>query len=100
MQITSDKCGDAPNGDCYDPDYNIATGSAYFKNRLDSFDGNVLLALGVSALLSKIPTLHHDLRILDVQGYNGWSAGMTYSSATAAANTGCCKCQNNLDCAL
>lgn len=51
MQITSDKCGNAPGGNCHDPAYNIATGSAYFKDRLDSYNGNVLLALGVSRIV-------------------------------------------------
>lgn len=29
--------------------------------------------------------------------YNGWFAGLSYSTATAAASTGCCECQQNLD---
>jgi hypothetical protein len=29
--------------------------------------------------------------------YNGWFVGMTYSDATAAASTGSCGAQNNLD---
>ncbi|KAH9051402.1 lysozyme-like protein [Lactarius deliciosus] len=48
MQITREKCKDAPGGNCQDI-------------------------------------------------YNGWHHGMTYSDATSAANTHCCRCQNNLD---
>lgn len=29
--------------------------------------------------------------------YNGWTSGMSYNSATAAAYSSCCVCQNNLD---
>ncbi|KAF9516685.1 glycoside hydrolase family 23 protein [Hydnum rufescens UP504] len=76
MQITQDKCGGAPGGNCRDPDFNIRTGLAYFKSTLDSNGGNVLLTMGQ---------------------YNGWDVGMTIAKATAAAHTGCCRCQNNLD---
>ncbi|KAJ3925798.1 MAG: glycoside hydrolase family 23 protein [Lentinula lateritia] len=76
MQLTSDKCTSAPNGDCQDIDYNIKTGTQYFKSLLDDNNGDVLLSIG---------------------SYNGWFKGMTYADATAAASTGCCRCQNNLD---
>ncbi|KZT07194.1 glycoside hydrolase family 23 protein [Laetiporus sulphureus 93-53] len=83
MQLTQDKCGDAPNGNCKDPRisryakaYNIRTGAHYFSSTLQNNGGNLLLTLG---------------------NYNGWPAGMTYGQATAAANTDCCRCQNNLD---
>ncbi|GAA6039108.1 hypothetical protein JCM8097_005329 [Rhodosporidiobolus ruineniae] len=76
MQITEDKCGSAPNGDCSDPEYNVETAAAYFAQTLKSHDGDVLLTLGA---------------------YNGWYEGLTYSAATAAASGSCCECQNNLD---
>ncbi|KDQ21417.1 glycoside hydrolase family 23 protein [Botryobasidium botryosum FD-172 SS1] len=76
MQITPDKCTGAPKGNCLDPDFNIRTGVHYFADTLKSNGGNVLLAVGQ---------------------YNGWYQGLTYASATAAQNTSCCHCQNNLD---
>jgi len=76
MQITSDKCGGAPNGNCADPLFNVKTGAEYFASQLKAFKGDVMLAIGQ---------------------YNGWEKGMSYASATAAANGGCCDCQNNLD---
>lgn len=59
MQLTSDKCTSAPNGDCQDIDYNIKTGTQYFKSLLDDNNGDVLLSIG---------------------SYNGWFKGMTYVS--------------------
>ncbi|KAI5123701.1 hypothetical protein M0805_001727 [Coniferiporia weirii] len=76
MQLTKDKCGDAPGGNCKDPDYNIRTGASYFSSSLASNNYNVLLTIGM---------------------YNGWTRGLTYDEATAAAYTSCCRCQNNLD---
>lgn len=76
MQLTQDKCGAAPNGNCKDPAYNIRTGAHYFANTLKNNNGNVLLTLG---------------------NYNGWPEGMTYGQAVAAADGPCCRCQNNLD---
>jgi len=76
MQLTPDKCGGAPNGDCKDPDYNIHTGVKYFSRTLRDNGGSLLLTIG---------------------NYNGWPLGMTYESATAPADTSCCTCQNNLD---
>lgn len=76
MQITKDKCGNAPSGNCQDIDYNIKTGAEYFANILAANNGDVFTTIGQ---------------------YNGWRLGMTYSDATSAANTSCCKCQNNLD---
>ncbi|KAK0461289.1 glycoside hydrolase family 23 protein [Desarmillaria tabescens] len=70
MQLTPDKCYDAPNGNCYDPDYNISAGFKYFAERLAANNGDFLLTCG---------------------NYNGWFKGMTY------ANGPCCRCQNNLD---
>ncbi|OBZ68247.1 hypothetical protein A0H81_11757 [Grifola frondosa] len=35
MQITKDKCGAAPGGNCKDPDYNIKTGTDFFKTTLN-----------------------------------------------------------------
>jgi len=76
MQLSQDKCGDAPDGNCKDPNYNIKTGAKFFSDTLAANNGNVLLTVG---------------------NYNGWSAGMTEAQATAAADTSCCRCQNNLD---
>lgn len=73
MQITQDKCTEGI--DCLDVSYNIKTGAAYLKSRLDANNGNVLLMLGE---------------------YNGWSAGLTVAKATAVKGS-CCKCQNNLN---
>ncbi|GAA5963238.1 hypothetical protein JCM21900_006563 [Sporobolomyces salmonicolor] len=75
MQITADKCGDAPDGDCSDPEYNIKTAAAYFASTLAAHNSNFLLALG---------------------SYNGWHEGMTYDAAIAVRET-CCECQQNLD---
>ncbi|THU95412.1 hypothetical protein K435DRAFT_755958 [Dendrothele bispora CBS 962.96] len=76
MQLTHEKCVNAPGGNCQDPDYNIKTGAEYFSKSLNEKGGDLLKAIGA---------------------YNGWFPGMTYGDATAAANTGCCRCQNNLD---
>ncbi|TFL02451.1 glycoside hydrolase family 23 protein [Pterulicium gracile] len=76
MQITPDKCGGAPGGNCKDPDFNIRTGAAYFAKNLKEDGGNVLLSIG---------------------RYNGWRKGMTKADATHAANIGLCRNQNNLD---
>jgi len=76
MQITKDKCGGAPGGNCRDPDFNIRTGAHFFANTLKDSGNNVIVAAGL---------------------YNGWRRGLTYSQATAAAKTRCCRCQNNCD---
>ncbi|KAF8639541.1 hypothetical protein AX17_001446 [Amanita inopinata Kibby_2008] len=76
MQITRDKCDGAPGGNCKEPDFNIRTAAAFFSSILKSNGGNVLASLG---------------------HYNGWHKGLTRAQATAAAHTGCCRCQNNLD---
>ncbi|KAF9454021.1 glycoside hydrolase family 23 protein [Macrolepiota fuliginosa MF-IS2] len=76
MQITKDKCGGAPGGDCKEPDFNIRTGAKYFADTLASNGGDVLKSIG---------------------GYNGWSLGLTYKEATAARYGNCCRCQQNLD---
>jgi hypothetical protein len=76
MQLTVDKCGGAPGGNCKDPDYNIKTGAKYFSQTLSDNGGNLLLSIGE---------------------YNGWYSGLTVAKATAAAHTSCCRCQNNLD---
>ncbi|OCH89780.1 hypothetical protein OBBRIDRAFT_793932 [Obba rivulosa] len=76
MQITPDKCQAAPGGNCQDPTYNIMTGAKFFADTLASNNNNVLQTIG---------------------NYNGWPWGMTYDSATAAATSNCCTCQNNLD---
>jgi len=76
MQITKDKCAGAPGGDCKDPDFNIHTGTEFLANTLKDNHGNLLQSIGM---------------------YNGWHVGMTMRQATAAANSACCRCQNNLD---
>lgn len=74
MQITHDKCQEGV--DCKDPEYNIAAGARYLKDRIDNAGGNVLIALGQ---------------------YNGWRTGLTVDQATAAKWQGNCHAQNNLD---
>ncbi|KAG1775381.1 glycoside hydrolase family 23 protein [Suillus placidus] len=76
MQLTSDKCVDAPNGDCKDVDFNIGAGAKFFSQLLNENDGDLLSCIG---------------------HYNGWFQGMTYADATAAAHGGNCRQQNNLD---
>ncbi|KAF8806281.1 lysozyme-like protein [Phlegmacium glaucopus] len=76
MQLTKDKCGDAPGGNCKDPDFNIRTGAKFFADTLASNGGNVLLSIGQ---------------------YNGWTPGLTYGAGTAAGYGSCCRCQNNMD---
>ena len=76
MQLTKDKCSDAPSGNCKDPvsrgcvahphfilvlshvlqNYNIMTGAKYFSDTLNGNNGNLLLTIG---------------------GYNGWPRGLT-----------------------
>ncbi|KAI0066097.1 hypothetical protein BV25DRAFT_1820969 [Artomyces pyxidatus] len=76
MQLTHDKCVDAPGGNCQDIDYNIRTGAQFFMDTLNGNGGDVFKTVG---------------------NYNGWFKGMTFGDATAAGKTGCCRCQNNLD---
>lgn len=76
MQLTSDKCGNAPGGNCADIDYNIHTGAQFFSQTLKDNGGDLLLSIGQ---------------------YNGWYKGLTYAAATAAAHGGNCREQNNLD---
>ncbi|WWC86666.1 uncharacterized protein L201_001543 [Kwoniella dendrophila CBS 6074] len=76
MQLASVNCGGAPGGNCYDIDFNIQRAAELFSNLIQANGGNVLLAIG---------------------SYNGWQAGLTIGSATAAASQGRCAAQNNLD---
>ncbi|KAG5638876.1 hypothetical protein H0H81_009179 [Sphagnurus paluster] len=76
MQITKEKCGGAPGGNCRDPDFNIRTGAKFFADTLNNNGGDLLVSIGQ---------------------YNGWYKGLTYSKATAAAKSNCCRCQNNCD---
>lgn len=76
MQISQDKCDGAPDGNCKDPDFNIHQGTQFLSDTLSKNDGNILLTIGQ---------------------YNGWFEGMTFADATAAANSNCCHCQQNLD---
>lgn len=73
MQLTRDKCGKAPNGNCKDVGFNVNAGAKLFTTLLDQNDGNILIAIG---------------------NYNGWSLGMTIGKATQVQN---CHWQNNLD---
>ncbi len=75
MQITRDKCKDAPNGNCKDivsflvlefthrlycrQDFNIRVGAEFFAATLASNGGDVFSTIGE---------------------YNGWKPGMTYVS--------------------
>lgn len=76
MQLTSDKCGNAPGGNCADVDYNIQTGAQFFSQTLKDNGGDLLQSIGQ---------------------YNGWYKGLTFNAATAAAHGGNCREQNNLD---
>ncbi|KAJ7045718.1 lysozyme-like protein [Mycena alexandri] len=75
MQITKDKCGGAPGGNCRDPDFNVKTAAAYFANNLDDNGGNLLLTIGQ---------------------YNGWDVGLTAKKATSVRYSDCLA-QQNLD---
>lgn len=77
MQISPDKCVGAPNqSGCQDPEFNIRTATKYFADSLKNNNGDVLLSVGA---------------------YNGWYRALTKSEAFAAANSACCRCQNNGD---
>lgn len=76
MQISPEKCADAPNGDCKDVVYNVRTAVSYFRDVLKSANGNTFAAVGM---------------------YNGWFVGMNYTEATTwGINGDCCRCQRNL----
>jgi hypothetical protein len=77
MQISADKCANAPNGNCLDVWYNVRTATSYFANVIKACRGNVFEAVGQ---------------------YNGWNRGMSYNEATTwGINGNCCRCQRNLD---
>ncbi|ODO08558.1 transglycosylase SLT domain-containing protein [Cryptococcus wingfieldii CBS 7118] len=76
MQLTAANCEGAPDGNCYDVDFNIQRATKLFADLISSNGGNVLLAIG---------------------SYNGWYSGLTQAAGTAAASTGQCSAQNNLD---
>jgi hypothetical protein len=76
MQITQEKCGGAPNGDCREPGFNIGRGAQYFADTLNGNGGDLLKSIG---------------------NYNGWFVGMTMGAATAARAQGHCLAQQNLD---
>lgn len=46
MQITKDKCGGAPGGNCHDTEFNIKKGGQYLKDTMDQYGGNFIEALG------------------------------------------------------
>lgn len=74
MQITKDKC--PSSGNCKDPATNIMIGAKYFASQLQTYNGDVLSAVG---------------------SYNGWSPDkMSYSSTMAMKQYGCAA-QQNLD---
>ncbi|KAG1808194.1 glycoside hydrolase family 23 protein [Suillus subaureus] len=74
MQLTSDKCVGAPNGDCQDVDFNIGAGAKFFSQLLDENDGNLLSSIEIPVLMVYVQ-----------------------ADATAAAHGGDCREQNNLD---
>jgi hypothetical protein len=77
MQISPEKCIGAANpAGCRDPEFNIHTAAKYFADTLKNNNGDVLLSVGA---------------------YNGWYRGLTKRDAFAAANSACCRCQNNGD---
>ncbi|KAI0630341.1 lysozyme-like protein [Trametes polyzona] len=76
MQITKDKCGGAPGGNCREPHFNIMAGARFLADTLKNNGGSLLPTLG---------------------NYNGWQKGLTVGSATQARWSSCCRCQNNLD---
>jgi hypothetical protein len=87
MQLTRDKCGKAPNGNCKDvvrhiigqfdslrkfnldnnQGFNVNAGAKLFTTLLDQNDGNILIAIG---------------------NYNGWSLGMTIVSVFSCSHLG------------
>jgi len=73
MQLTQDKCGNAPNGNCQDPTFNINEGATYIQQTISDAGGNVVQAVGQ---------------------YNGYTLGQTISSVIANPN---CGAQQNLD---
>ncbi|KAG8825753.1 hypothetical protein FRC19_010597 [Serendipita sp. 401] len=76
MQISPEKCANAPDGDCKDVVYNVRTAVSFFADVLKSVNGNAFEAVG---------------------SYNGWFRGMSYAEATTwGINGDCCRCQRNL----
>ncbi|KZT52570.1 glycoside hydrolase family 23 protein, partial [Calocera cornea HHB12733] len=73
MQLTVDKCGGAPGGNCQDVWFNINTGANYIQTTISQAGGNVVEAVGQ---------------------YNGWQTGQTISSVISNGN---CGAQQNLD---
>jgi len=76
MQISPEKCAGAPKAGCKDPEFNIHTATKFFADTLNKNGGDVLRSVG---------------------SYNGWYPGLTMRNAFAAANSACCRCQNNGD---
>ncbi|PVF96645.1 hypothetical protein CPB86DRAFT_761669 [Serendipita vermifera] len=76
MQISPEKCANAPNGNCKDVIYNVRTAVSFFRDVLKSVNYNAFEAVG---------------------NYNGWFRGMNYTEATTwGINGDCCRCQRNL----
>jgi hypothetical protein len=47
MQVSGDACGDAPNGDCKEPWYNIHKGAKILVDKMGGDpNGNIISALG------------------------------------------------------
>jgi len=77
MQISEDKCWDAPDGNCRDVVFNVRKAASYFRDVVDANNGNVFEAVG---------------------NYNGWQRGMSYYEGTTwGIAHNCCRCQRNLD---
>ncbi|EJU00502.1 lysozyme-like protein [Dacryopinax primogenitus] len=73
MQLTVDKCGGAPGGNCQDVYFNINTGANYIQSTISAAGGNVVQMVGM---------------------YNGYTLGQTIASVIANPN---CGAQQNLD---
>ncbi|KAG9046326.1 hypothetical protein FS837_004640 [Tulasnella sp. UAMH 9824] len=78
FQLSQDKCpGGKASDACYDPETNTRIAAKFIKSQIENdAGGNVFLMTG---------------------SYNGWSLDMSYYSAIKAADSSCCRCQNNLD---
>ncbi|KAG8981547.1 N-acetyl-glucosamine-6-phosphate deacetylase, partial [Tulasnella sp. 427] len=78
FQLSADKCpGGKASDECYDPETSTKIAAKFIKSQIENdANGNVFEMTG---------------------NYNGWSTDMSYFTATKAASSSCCRCQNNLD---
>lgn len=63
LTVRALQCGDAPNGDCTDVDFNIAKGAEYFANTLSAAGDDFLTAIGAyngEGYISTRPTASSD----------------------------------------